>query len=543
MSIITRMPNGKILLMCKGADNVIYERLNPSASHKREIQEFLLECAQEGLRTLVLAEKEINEEEYVEWNKKYQAASREVNGRTEKIEEVAELIEKNLSLLGATAIEDKLQENVGETIEFAKRAGIRFWVLTGDKMETAVNIAFSSRLLTSSTAQSIINSQDPLLVQCELLKIQNLISNTDANSLLNLALIITGDAFLNVIGDKKTEADFIQVCKKVQAVIACRVSPKQKAEIVNLVKAYDQQAVTLAIGDGANDVNMIAAAHVGVGIRGLEGQQAARASDYAVTKFQHLKNLLFVHGREATRRNGFSICYFFYKNALLITPTVLYALVSAGSAQSMYNDWLYQLYNTLFTTVPIICYAAFDKQYEREDLLADPSLYEPSRRKVFFSTGLFWRWMRDAFLHGLSLLIVCLGAMSNTPSNSRGMLEDLGFIGGVIYTLVIILVNLQLLLKFHTHSFISLFFTIGSIVIYYPFYYWIAMYNSQSVHGSFGRLFTNPVSMLSQVFVVVAVTILPKAHEMAKVLWLCSGGKEEKWHMIKGYRKEKAINL
>ena len=121
---------------------------------------------------------------------------------------------------------------------------------------------------------------------------------------------------------------FIKICRVVPVVIACRVSPKQKAEIVDLVRANDKEAVTLSIGDGANDVNMITAAHVGVGLRGLEGQQAARASDYAITQFKHLKNLLFVHGREATRRNAYTICYCFYKNALLVVPNLLYIWMS-----------------------------------------------------------------------------------------------------------------------------------------------------------------------------------------------------------------------
>jgi len=510
MSIITRMPNGKILLMCKGADNVIYERLSSSSDYKRETQEFLVGCAQEGLRTLVLAEKEIPEDKYTQWNKKYQEASREVNGRNKKMEEVAELIEQDLFLLGATAIEDKLQENVGEVIEFIKRVDIHFWVLTGDKIETAVNIAISSKLLTTNSIQSIISSRDKWEVKQELKNLKETIEASLANTLSNLALVITGDALLNVMGDKEMEVEFIQISKKLQSVIACRVSPKQKAEIINLVKAYDRDAVTLAIGDGANDVNMIAAAHVGVGIRGLEGQQAARASDYATTNFQHLKNLLFVHGREATRRNGFTICYFFYKNTLLITPSVLYALLSAGSAQSIYNDWLYQLFNTVFSTVPIVCLAALDKEYEREQFLSNPSLYEPSKNKEYFSQSVFWKWMRDAFLHGSLLFAVCLGTMANTPMSPNGILEDLGFIGGVIYTLVIILVNLQLLLEFNTHSAISLFFTLGSIIIYYPFYYWISFYNTESISGSFGRLFTNPLTVLLQLFIIITITTIPK---------------------------------
>ena len=157
----------------------------------------------------------------------------------------------------------------------------------------------------------------------------NILSLCDPSKLKNYALIVTGDSLAIIMNNNEIKMMFIKLSQLIPAVIACRVSPKQKAEIVNLVKKNDNEAVTLSIGDGANDVNMITSAHIGVGIRGLEGQQAARASDYAITKFKHLKSLLFVHGRENTRRNGIAVCYCFYKNVILVTPTVIFAILSA----------------------------------------------------------------------------------------------------------------------------------------------------------------------------------------------------------------------
>ena len=142
--------------------------------------------------------------------------------------------------------------------------------------------------------------------------------------------------------------------------LACRVSPKQKADIVTMIRQRKPNATTLAIGDGANDVNMITAAHAGVGIIGLEGQQAARASDYAVGQFRFLKPLLFVHGREAFRRNTFLIGYMFYKNVLFVLVSFWYGSYSSFSGQTIYESWIYQGYNVAFTALPIIWYAIFD---------------------------------------------------------------------------------------------------------------------------------------------------------------------------------------
>lgn len=110
----------------------------------------------------------------------------------------------------------------------------------------------------------------------------------------------------------------IKLTDMLGVVLACRVSPKQKGDIVDLVKHRHPGKNTLAIGDGANDVSMIMQAHVGVGIAGLEGMQAARASDFAIGQFKFLKPLLFVHGREAYRRNADLVCYAFYKNIMYV---------------------------------------------------------------------------------------------------------------------------------------------------------------------------------------------------------------------------------
>jgi len=146
----------------------------------------------------------------------------------------------------------------------------------------------------------------------------------------------------------------VNLCEKANVVLACRVSPKQKAEVVHLVKARNPDKTTLAIGDGANDVNMITSAHVGVGISGLEGQQAVKASDYAIGKFKFLKNLLFVHGREAYRRNSFAVLFIFYKNILGTSPIFFFGMFSLFSGSLPFHLILYNNFNPFYTSLPII---------------------------------------------------------------------------------------------------------------------------------------------------------------------------------------------
>eukprot|EP01022_Parablepharisma_sp_SALTPOND_P011832 TRINITY_DN1507_c0_g1_i1.p1 TRINITY_DN1507_c0_g1~~TRINITY_DN1507_c0_g1_i1.p1 ORF type:complete len:1220 (+),score=110.17 TRINITY_DN1507_c0_g1_i1:124-3783(+) len=520
MSVIVKMPDGKILLLCKGADNMIYERLSHLSKYKDSVQQFLLDCGNEGLRTLALAEKEISEAEYEEWNKGYQEAVRSVYGREKKLDAEAEKIETDMMLLGATAIEDKLQDQVGETIDFIKQAGVKFWVLTGDKVETAINIAYSCQLLTSNSIKMIVDSKDSSSVYEKLTEIEAKLASFKSalHKLARFALIITGDSLIKAMAHKDITSVFTKICKVAPVVIACRVSPKQKAEIVNLVRKNDKSSVTLSIGDGANDVNMITAAHVGVGIRGLEGQQASRASDYAITKFKHLKNLLFVHGREATRRNAYTICYSFYKNILLVVPGVVFALWSAGSAQSLYNEWLYQLYNTIFTSVPIVYFAVLDKEHEREEFLADPTLYKASRKGEYFSYTVFWRWMGYGFLQSAFLLIITLHTLANNPSGPHGILEDIHFIGNLVFTLIVIVANLKIAVSHNTHTVGSTIFIVGSIAVYYFFYYLISLGKSYSIYGSFGRLFFNWVHLFLQLLLVVSLMLMEVVLSQAKAM-------------------------
>ena len=145
------------------------------------------------------------------------------------------------------------------------------------------------------------------------------------------AVIVAGETLATIQADDDLVKEFIDLCEGANVVLACRVSPKQKAEIVQMMRARHPDKTTLAIGDGANDVNMITAAHIGIGIAGLEGQQAVRASDYAIAQFKFLRFLLFFHGREAYRRNAYAVSYMFYKNILETVPIYMFGLFSLFS--------------------------------------------------------------------------------------------------------------------------------------------------------------------------------------------------------------------
>lgn len=286
-----------------------------------------------------MAYRDISEAEYREWSAVYDQAAATINGRGDALDKAAELIERDMFLLGATAIEDKLQEGVPDTIHTLQMAGIKVWVLTGDRQETAINIGLSCRLISESMNLVIVNEETSMATKEFIQKrLTAITSQRKSGELEDLALVIDGKSLTFAL-EKDISKSFLELAIMCKAVVCCayshtistsfggfffsfglhpsaflgRVSPLQKALVVKLVKK-NQKSILLAIGDGANDVSMIQAAHVGVGISGVEGLQAARSSDVAISQFRYLKKLLLVHGAWSYRRlSKLILCAYCFK--------------------------------------------------------------------------------------------------------------------------------------------------------------------------------------------------------------------------------------
>uniref|UniRef100_A0A665USL6 Phospholipid-transporting ATPase n=1 Tax=Echeneis naucrates TaxID=173247 RepID=A0A665USL6_ECHNA len=359
MSVIVRSPEGKLSLYCKGADTIIYERLHQSCSKLMDVTTEHLNV-REGLRTLALAYKDLDEEYFSEWKQRHHEASTSLDDREAKLDQLYEEIEKDLLLLGATAIEDKLQDGVPQTIELLSKADIKIWVLTGDKQETAENIGYSCNLLREEMAEVfVISSNSSEEVQEELRSEPVTLGNsvkaiTDEVVNGEYGLVISGHSLAYAL-EHSVELEFLRTACMCKAVICCRVTPLQKAQVVELVKKY-KQAVTLAIGDGANDVSMIKAAHIGVGISGQEGMQAVLSSDYSFAQFRFLQNLLLVHGRWSYLRMCKFLRYFFYKNFTFTFIHFWYAFFCGFSAQLGLEMSYWTAVNTFFVLGSLTIY-------------------------------------------------------------------------------------------------------------------------------------------------------------------------------------------
>uniref|UniRef100_A0A8C0LNN6 Phospholipid-transporting ATPase n=1 Tax=Canis lupus dingo TaxID=286419 RepID=A0A8C0LNN6_CANLU len=467
MSVIVRTPSGQLRLYCKGADNVIFDRLSKDSKYMEETLCHLEYFATEGLRTLCVAYADLSEHEYEEWLKVYQEASTILKDRAQRLEECYEIIEKNLLLLGATAIEDRLQAGVPETIATLLKAEIKIWVLTGDKQETAINIGYSCRLVSQNMALILLKEDSLDATRAAITQ-----HCTDLGNLLgkenDVALIIDGHTLKYALSFE-VRRSFLDLALSCKAVICCRVSPLQKSEIVDVVKKR-VKAITLAIGDGANDVGMIQTAHVGVGISGNEGMQATNNSDYAIAQFSYLEKLLLVHGAWSYNRVTKCILYCFYKNVVLYIIELWFAFVNGFSGQILFERWCIGLYNVIFTALPPFTLGIFERSCTQESMLRFPQLYKITQNAEGFNTKVFWGHCINALVHSLILFWFPMKALEHDTPLASGHATDYLFVGNIVYTYVVVTVCLKAGLETTAWTKFSHLAVWGSMLIWLVFF-------------------------------------------------------------------------
>ncbi|KAJ8442146.1 hypothetical protein Cgig2_015487 [Carnegiea gigantea] len=498
MSVIVRNEEGKILLFCKGADSVMFERLACNGREfERQTREHVLEFAEAGLRTLILAYCEVNEDEYTEFDKALTEAKNSVSANREKlVEEVADSFERNLILLGATAVEDRLQNGVPECIDKLSQAGIKLWVLTGDKMETAINIGYACSLLREGMRQIVISSETNGEKALEKLSSNSGIHKAlkasvmqqirEGKELLNLssessealALIIDGKSLTYALEDDVKDM-FLELSIGCASVICCRSSPKQKAldsaitdvsilQVARLVKT-GTGATTLAIGDGANDVGMLQEADIGVGISGFEGMQAVMASDIAIAQFRFLERLLLVHGHWCYRRISSMICYFFYKNIVFSFTLFYYDAYASFSGGPAYNDWYIPLYNVCFTALPVIALGVLDQDVSAQLCLEFPLIYQEGVQNILFGWKRILCWTLNGILNATTIFYFCIFSLETQAFRGDGQVVGFEILGATLYTCVVCVVNAQMALAINYFTYIQHLLIWGSILYWYVF--------------------------------------------------------------------------
>ncbi|XP_065778266.1 probable phospholipid-transporting ATPase IIA isoform X1 [Muntiacus reevesi] len=377
MGIIVRDEStGEITFYMKGADVV----MAGIVQYNDWLEEECGNMAREGLRVLVVAKKSLAEEQYQDFEARYVQAKLSVHDRSLKVATVIESLEMEMELLCLTGVEDQLQADVRPTLETLRNAGIKVWMLTGDKLETATCTAKNAHLVTRSQDVHIFR---PVTNRGE--------AHLELNAFRrkhDCALVISGDSLEVCL--KYYEYEFMELACQCPAVVCCRCAPTQKAQIVRLLQERTGR-LTCAVGDGGNDVSMIQESDCGVGVEGKEGKQASLAADFSITQFRHLGRLLMVHGRNSYKRSAALSQFVIHRSLCISTMQAVFSSVFYFASVPLYQGFLIIGYSTVYTMFPVFS-LVLDKDVESEVAMLYPELYKDllKGRPLSYKTFLIW---------------------------------------------------------------------------------------------------------------------------------------------------------
>lgn len=529
MSVIVRTFDNEVWCVTKGADTI----MEPLLAEPMRGDDFnnLAGFAKQGLRTLVLAMKSVSAEALSSWQAELAQAEAIVdNTRNDQIAEVMAKMELQLNFVGITAVEDRLQDGVPTAISTLKECGIRVWVLTGDKTETAVDIARSCALFNTNTKLAYATEAED--IESTLLKLKA--AKDEIEGFQDSGLVLDGRTVKFALGNDEAKALIYQLGIASRSCVCCRLSPMQKRQLVELVQEKSPGTITLAIGDGANDVPMIEGAHIGIGIRGKEGAQAVQVSDVAISQFRFLVPLLLCHGRRAYRRVSTFLCYYMYKNVVIVMGDVVWAHQDLFKARIAFPEYLSMGYNACFTSWHSVFVLAFDACLPDAIANTTPMLYHDGPKRALFNGKVFAVWMFYAIYHGIACWMIPNLAFGGTeywpndkPRAAWGEMppkQPMDFWLGscTSFSLVVVTVNIRLLLysmrPFNMPSMLS---TLGASAMFIVWLFCLGQIPlgkqlQPSLAGAPVAMFENKSSLLCLLLTPIAVLSVDVVHRILR---------------------------
>lgn len=474
--IVKDRASGEILFLEKGADMMMARIVQ----HNDWLEEESANMAREGLRTLAIGRKRLSPEHYAAFEAAYAEARVAITNRAAGMQRVIEtLLEKDLELLALTGVEDKLQDNVKMTLELLRQADIRIWMLTGDKIETATNIAVSTRLFSRSQKIHVIQRLEGPMAARE--QIDLLAGKHD------VGLVIDGPS-LQILMDHERLA-FVALCLALPAVVCCRCTPTQKADIANMIRVSTRKRVA-CIGDGGNDVSMIQAADVGIGIVGKEGRQASLAADFSVIRFSQLTRLILWHGRNSYKRTAKLSLFVIHRGMVIAVLQSVFSAIFYFAPIALYQGWIAVGYTTVYTMWPVFS-LVLDRDVSEEVALLYPELYKDLTKGRELGSKEFFKWLAISVYQGGVIMLMAIWLFE----------REFIHIVSITFTALILNELLMVALEVNTWHYLMGVAEIGSFLMY--------VISVRVLKGSFDVRFTTSFTFFWKVGLITLATFLP----------------------------------
>jgi phospholipid-translocating ATPase len=472
--IVKDTKTNTITFYMKGADAVMARIVQANDWLEEECGNM----AREGLRTLVFGKKDLTEEDYENFSARLTKAKTTIQNRAANVQAVIETLEENLELIGLTGVEDKLQPGVQQTLEMLRNAGLKIWMLTGDKIETATCIAISAGLISKKQDihSFVIKEKQEAYTQLNIFA-----------SKKDCCLIIDGNS-LQICLDHYRDM-FAKISCKAPAVVCCRCSPTQKAEIVKLIKNYTQKQ-TAAIGDGGNDVSMIQAADVGLGIVGKEGKQASLAADFSILQFSYISRLMLWHGRNSYKRSARLGNFVIHRGLIISVIQAIFSSIFFFVAVAVYNGWLVVGYSLWYTMFPVFS-LVLDEDIDEDKAFKYPELYQELQKGRALSYKSFFIWVFQSIYQGGVIMLLAIFLFEDSFLN----------IVSITFTTLILTELLNVAFEVHKWHLVMIISEVATIIIYVVSMIVLRSYFDISFITSWGFVW--------RVFVITAISCLP----------------------------------
>ena len=453
--ILQNKKYGHIIFYLKGAENVMMNFVKKE--YVGYIKENTENLAVKGLRTLVLTQKLITQKEFDIWFNEYSQALTSMENRKEKLRNIISKLENNMEFLCVTGVEDLLQDEVATTIDNLRNAGIKLWMLTGDKVETATCISISAGLKAKNHKIFTLTYEQIKDEENEEKEINNLKDKlNEYNNKIALdphLLIIDGDTL--DLSLKHCQKEFYISAMQAPSVVCCRCSPTQKRLIVKNIKKYTV-CRTAAVGDGGNDVAMIQEADVGIGIVGKEGLQASLASDFSIKEFKSLSILILWWGRIAYKNTSTMANFIVHRGLIIAFCQFFFSLMFYFNPVPLYNGFLTFGFSTVFTSLPIIS-ILLDQDVDKKNVLNFPNLYKILLKGREINLKNFLWWLFKAIIQASTIMF-----------GSLFMFPDKLFLKIVTcsFTALVYLEILNIYAEINKLHWFMIFSLLGTVVVY-----------------------------------------------------------------------------